>query len=88
MNLLSSYLNVNSILILFIVIFAFIVIRQLIIGFSKSHFKNVFMFLIFVIGILSIYARQYLLGILFILFGFTLIIGMHFIGDSKNENKE
>ena len=88
MNLLSSYLNVNSILILFIVIFAFIVIRQLIIGLSKSHFKNIVIFLIFVIAILSIYARQYLLGILFILLGLILIMGMHFMGDSKNENKE
>ena len=88
MNLLNSYLNVNSILILFIVIFIFIIIRQLIIGLSASAFRYVVLFLIFVIGILLIYDKEILAGILFLLLGIILSIGLRFAGKGKNDNKE
>ena len=88
MNLLNSYLNVNSILILFIVIFIFIIIRQLIIGLSLSAFRHVVLFLIFVIGILLIYDKEILAGILFLLLGIILSIGLRFAGKGKNDNKE
>lgn len=88
MNLLEQYLNVNSVLLLFIVIFAFIVIRQLIIGLSKSHFKNVVLAITFIIAIISFYARQLLIGFIFLLLGLILLIGLHYIGEKHNENKE
>ena len=87
-NLVADYLNVNSILLLFIVLFVFIIIRQLTIGLSISFFRHVVIILTFVIGILLVYDKQVLAGILFLLLGIILAIGIHYKRRSKNENKE
>ncbi len=87
-DLINHYLSIDSILLLFIIIFAFIMIRELLTGLSKSHFKYIFILLIFIIALLSFLASYFLLGILFLVLGFVLLIGLYFIGGSERENKE
>lgn len=87
-NLIYHYLSIDSILLLFIIIFVFIMIREVLTGLSKSHFKYIFISLIFIIGILSFIADYILLGVLFFVLAFVLLFGLMFMGDKKNENKE
>lgn len=86
-QLINQYLSIDSILLLFIIIFVFVLIREVLTGLSKSHFKYVFIFLIFLISILSLLDRMILLSIIFFIFGLVIIIGLHFVNGDKNDKE-
>lgn len=86
-QLINQYLSIDSILLLFIIIFVFVLIREVLTGLSKSHFKYVFILLIFLISILSLLDKMILLSIIFFIFGLIIVIGLHFVSGDKNDKE-
>lgn len=87
MNILS-YFNTNTILYLFIVIFLYLIAREIGIQIGKSKPKEIIIILGVMIGLILAYIGYAVIGILFILFSILIFLISHFSSRRTKNDKE
>lgn len=87
MNLLS-YINSDTILYFFIVIFIYLIAREIGISIGKTKPKEIIIALGVIIGVLLIYLGYGIIGILFILFSILIFIISKFSHKRSKNDKE
>lgn len=87
MNFLSI-LDTNSILYFFIIIFIYLIAREIGISIGKTKPKEIIIVLGVIIGILLIYLGYAIIGILFILFSILIFVISKFSHKRSRNDKE